>query len=99
MFGKFLLILLLGTIAVAMVARSSHGAGPERSYVVKPSDTLWSIAARSYAGDDRAWAASDFAGRLAPAAGAHPAVRLGRASRDLDPGDVDLLAAEESPFL
>ena len=53
MFGKFLLILLLGTIAVAMVARSSHGAGPERTYVVKPTDTLWAIAARSYAGDVR----------------------------------------------
>ena len=53
MFGKFLLILLLGTIAVAMVARSSHGAGPERTYVVKPSDTLWSIAVSSYAGDTR----------------------------------------------
>jgi LysM repeat protein len=53
MFGKFLLILLLGTIAVAMVARSSHGAGPERTYVVKPSDTLWSIAVASYAGDTR----------------------------------------------
>ena len=53
MFGKFLLLLLLGTIAVAMVARSSHGAGPERTYVVKPTDTLWSIAAQSYAGDLR----------------------------------------------
>jgi LysM repeat protein len=53
MFGKFLLILLLGTIAVAMVARSSHGAGPERTYVVKPTDTLWAIASRSYAGDVR----------------------------------------------
>ena len=53
MFGKFLLILLLATIAVAMVARSSHGAGPERTYVVRPTDTLWSIAARSYAGDVR----------------------------------------------
>ena len=53
MFGKFLLILLVATIAVAMVARSSHGAGPERVYVVQPSDTLWAIAARSYAGDVR----------------------------------------------
>jgi LysM repeat protein len=35
------------------VARSSHGAGPERTYVVRPADTLWSIAARSYAGDVR----------------------------------------------
>jgi hypothetical protein len=53
MFGKFLLILLLVVIGVAMVARSSHGAGPERAYVVKPTDTLWAIAARSYAGDVR----------------------------------------------
>ena len=34
-----------------LAARSSHGAGPERHYVVKPTDTLWSIAARTYAGD------------------------------------------------
>ena len=53
MFPKFLIVLLLAALAVGLVARSSHGAGPERSYVVKPTDTLWSIAARSYAGDVR----------------------------------------------
>ena len=53
MFGKFLLILLLTAIGVAMVARVSQGAGPERTYVVKPTDTLWAIAARTYAGDVR----------------------------------------------
>ena len=53
MFGKFLLLLLLAVIGVAMVARASHGAGPERAYVVKPTDTLWAIAARTYAGDVR----------------------------------------------
>jgi LysM repeat protein len=53
MFGKFLLILLLALLAVGFVARSSHGAGPERTYVVKPADTLWAIAARSYGGDVR----------------------------------------------
>ena len=53
MFGKFVVILLLAAIGFAMVARSSHGAGPERSYVVEPNDTLWTIAARSYAGDVR----------------------------------------------
>jgi LysM repeat protein len=53
MFGKFLLILLLTAIGVAMVARVSRGAGPERAYVVKPADTLWTIAARSYGGDVR----------------------------------------------
>ena len=53
MFGKFLLILLLAVIGVAIVARVSRGAGPERSYVVKPTDTLWTIAVHTYAGDVR----------------------------------------------
>jgi LysM repeat protein len=53
MFAKLLLVLVLAALAVGLVARSSHGAGPERDYVVQPTDTLWSIAARSYAGDVR----------------------------------------------
>jgi LysM repeat protein len=53
MFAKALVVLLLVALAVGYVARSSHGAGPERRYVVKPTDTLWSIAAQSYAGDVR----------------------------------------------
>ena len=53
MFGKFLLVLALAGLAVGLVARSSHGAGPEHRYVVKPTDTLWSIASRSYTGDVR----------------------------------------------
>ncbi len=53
MFGKLLVVLVLAALAVGMVARSSHGAGPERTYVVKPADTLWSIAARSWPGDTR----------------------------------------------
>ena len=53
MFGKRLLVLVLAALAVGLVARSSHGAGPERAYIVQPTDTLWSIAARSYAGDVR----------------------------------------------
>ena len=36
-----------------VVARASHGAGPEQVYVVKPHDTLWSIAVKTYAGDPR----------------------------------------------
>jgi LysM repeat protein len=53
MFAKFLVVLVLAALGVALVARSSHGAGPEHRYVVKPTDTLWSIAARSYGGDVR----------------------------------------------
>jgi LysM repeat protein len=53
MFAKFLIVLVLAALAVGLVAHSSQGAGPERTYVVKPSDTLWSIAAKNYAGDTR----------------------------------------------
>jgi LysM repeat protein len=53
MFAKFLIVLLLAALAVGLVAHTSQGAGPERTYVVKPADTLWSIAARSYGGDVR----------------------------------------------
>ena len=53
MFGKLLVVLLAAALAVGLAARSTHGAGPERHYVVKPADTLWSIASRSYAGDVR----------------------------------------------
>ena len=53
MFGKLVVVALLAVIAVGLAARSTHGAGPERTYVVRPTDTLWSIAARTYAGDTR----------------------------------------------
>jgi LysM repeat protein len=53
MFGKLLIVLAVTALAVGLAARSSHGAGPERTYVVQPTDTLWAIAARSYAGDVR----------------------------------------------
>ncbi len=53
MFGRLLVLLTAAALLVGMAARTSHGAGPERTYVVKPADTLWSIAARAYAGDVR----------------------------------------------
>ncbi len=53
MFAKLLILLAGAALVVGMVARTSHGAGPERTYVVKPTDTLWSIAQRTYAGDVR----------------------------------------------
>ena len=53
MFVKFLIVLVLAALAVGLVARTSHGAGPERTYVVKPTDTLWSVAQRTVAGDPR----------------------------------------------
>lgn len=53
MFGKILLISALVLIAWMFVARASQGAGPTMRYTVKPGDTLWSIAERTYAGDPR----------------------------------------------
>ena len=53
MFGRVLIVAVVAVLAWAMFARPSVGAGPERTYVVKPTDTLWSIAAARYAGDPR----------------------------------------------
>lgn len=53
MFAKLLIVLALVALAVGLVAHTSQGAGKERTYVVRPTDTLWSIAVRSRAGDVR----------------------------------------------
>ncbi len=53
MFAKLLILFLGLALAVGLAARSSSGAGPERTYVVRPGDTLWSIAERAYGGDPR----------------------------------------------
>ena len=53
MFARILVIGLIATVAWAGFAHTSEGAGPEQTYVVQPTDTLWSIAASHYAGDPR----------------------------------------------
>jgi LysM repeat protein len=53
MFGKLLIVLCAAALAVGLAAHSSRGAGPKRTYVVRPGDTLWSVAAHMYAGDPR----------------------------------------------
>jgi predicted Zn-dependent protease len=53
MFGKFLILVCVAALAVGLAARGSNGAGPRRIYVVRPGDTLWSVAARTFAGDPR----------------------------------------------
>ena len=54
MFGRILIIALVALIGWAVFARTSSGAGHPVHYVVKPTDTLWSIAQSRYAGDPRA---------------------------------------------
>ena len=53
MFPRFLILLVAIALLVGFAARPSGGAGKPQAYVVKPADTLWSIAARHYAGDPR----------------------------------------------
>ncbi len=54
MFGKVLMIAVSALVLWGVVARASSGAGHKQVYVVKPHDTLWSIAAKTYGGDPRA---------------------------------------------
>jgi LysM repeat protein len=53
MFGKLLTLIGLAALVVGYAAHGTSGAGPKRTYVVRPGDTLWSIAAKNYAGDPR----------------------------------------------
>jgi LysM repeat protein len=53
MFWKLLTLLCAAALAVGLAAHSSSGAGPKRMYVVRPGDTLWSVAERTYSGDPR----------------------------------------------
>jgi nucleoid-associated protein YgaU len=54
MFARAILLLTLAALVVAVAARQSSGAGHPQRYLVRPGDTLWSIASRHYAGDPRA---------------------------------------------
>ena len=49
MFGRILMLAVVGILLWAAFARSSDASGPERRYLVQPYDTLWSIAASGYA--------------------------------------------------
>jgi hypothetical protein len=53
MFPRLVIVLLAISFLVGVIARPSGGAGRAVMYVVKPSDTLWSIASAHYAGDPR----------------------------------------------
>jgi LysM repeat protein len=52
-FVRIIVLVALAVFLWAVFARDSGASGPERRYVVRPGDTLWSIAERTYAGDPR----------------------------------------------
>jgi LysM repeat protein len=53
MFARIAVVLVLAVVGWAGLVRPSDGAAPERTYVVRPADTLWSIAVAHYGGDPR----------------------------------------------
>jgi LysM repeat protein len=53
MFVRLSIVALVAALAVGLAARPSGSAGKPARYVVQPTDTLWSIAAKHYAGDPR----------------------------------------------
>jgi hypothetical protein len=53
MFVRIALLLIAAVFAVAVAAHRSSGAGPEHRYLVRPGDSLWTIAATHYPGDPR----------------------------------------------
>jgi LysM repeat protein len=53
MFAKVAALLLATAFVIGLLAHPSGGAGKPVRYVVKPTDTLWSIAAEHYVGDPR----------------------------------------------
>jgi nucleoid-associated protein YgaU len=51
--GRILLLVVAVLLLWALFAGETGAGGPERTYRVKPGDTLWSIAERTFAGDPR----------------------------------------------
>lgn len=53
MFGRSVALALVILVGWVVFARPSSGSSRPRSYVVRPHDTLWTIASRYYGGDPR----------------------------------------------
>jgi LysM repeat protein len=53
MFVRVVIVVVIAAFAVGLAARPSGSAGKPVHYVVRPTDTLWSIAANHYPGDPR----------------------------------------------
>jgi LysM repeat protein len=53
MFGRIVVVLLIAAFVWAVLARDTGAGSHPRYHTVRQGDTLWSIAAASYAGDPR----------------------------------------------
>jgi LysM repeat protein len=53
MFARIAVVIAVAALLWAVFAHDSGASGPERRYLVRPGDTLWSIVERTYAGDPR----------------------------------------------
>ena len=53
MFGRLVILAVLGVFLWAVFARDSGASGPAQRYRVKAGDTLWSIVETRYSGDPR----------------------------------------------
>jgi LysM domain len=51
--ARVLLVAVAAFLVWALFAGETGAGGPERDYRVKPGDTLWSIAERTFPGDPR----------------------------------------------
>jgi hypothetical protein len=52
-FVRIVILVIVAAVLWAVFARDTGAGGPERHYVVRPGDTLWSIVETRYAGDPR----------------------------------------------
>jgi nucleoid-associated protein YgaU len=53
MFARILILVGVAVLVWSVAARSTQAHGAKQVVTVRPSDTLWSIAQRHYAGDQR----------------------------------------------
>jgi nucleoid-associated protein YgaU len=53
MFARILILVGVAVLVWSVAARSTQAHGAKQVVTVRPSDTLWSIAQRHYAGDLR----------------------------------------------